>query len=72
MDLVFFLSISTFNVRSIGSGVFFISLRFLSMNLSQSYDLSHGFNRLTRVDSGYFLGYFFLIDFFRFHISTLD
>jgi hypothetical protein len=34
------------------------------MSLSQSHYLNHGFNRLTWVDSGYFLGYFFLIDLF--------
>jgi hypothetical protein len=31
------------------------------MELSWSHDLEHEFDMLTRVDSGYFFGFFFLI-----------
>jgi hypothetical protein len=59
MDLVFFFSRFQPSILDLLEVKFFISLQFLSMSLSQSHDLSHGFNRLTWVDSGYFLGYFF-------------
>jgi hypothetical protein len=49
---------------------FMIYLGLLSMRLSISRDLDHGFDGLTPVDSSYFLCYFLII-FFQFHLSPL-
>jgi hypothetical protein len=58
----FFFSISTFNVRYIGSGVLYFFISF--MNLSRSHDPNCEFNKLTWVNSGHFFSLFFLIDYF--------
>ena len=42
------------------------------MNLSRSHDTGREFNKLNRVDSGYFFMYFLIDFFFLFYHSTLN
>ena len=58
---LFFFQPSMLDLLEVGFHNFF---RFTFMNLSQSHDPSCGFNKLTRVESSYFFGLLFLIDFF--------
>jgi len=61
-EFSFLFSILIFNIRFVWSG-FSKKKYLLSINLSQSHDTDCKFNKLSRVDSGYFFMNF-LIDFF--------
>lgn len=62
MNLIYFSQFqpSTLDLLKVGFVIFYL----ISMNSSQSYDLSHEFNRLTRVESSFFLFPFLIVFFF--------
>jgi len=72
MDVGFFyLSISTFNIGSVGNRTSYFFYLFF-MRLFQSYNLGWGFHKLTQVNLGIcFLLFFNIIYFFQFHSSIL-